>query len=93
MNTDLSPAEIAKIDKLIRLRHQQVEQEIICQEERKQQILLRTNHTKGPWPEPERLVEHGQTSDGDYVYVREGDKAHEVRLGTRTSLRWRVRPV
>jgi hypothetical protein len=84
MNTDLSPAEVAEIDELIRLRHQQVKwegEEIIRQEERERQILLRADHSKGPWPEPERLPEHGSTSDGDYVYVREGDKAHEVPAG------------
>jgi hypothetical protein len=83
MNTDLSPAEVAEIDKLIRLKRQQVEQEgqeIICREEKERQILPRADHTEGPWPEPERFVEHGQTSDGDYVYVREGDKA-EVPAG------------
>jgi hypothetical protein len=81
MNTDLSPAEVAEIDKLIRLRHQQVQQEgqeIICREEKERQILLRTDHTKGPWPE---RLEHGSTEFGDYVYVREGDKAHEVSAG------------
>jgi hypothetical protein len=84
MNTDLSPAEIAEIDKLILLKRQQVKweaEDIICQEERERQILLRSDHTEGPWPEPERLVEHGQSSDADYVYVREGDKAHEVPAG------------
>jgi hypothetical protein len=80
MNTDLSPAEIAEIDELIRLRHEQVKlegEEIICQEERERQILLRADHTKGPWPV---RLEHA-TSDGDYVYVREGDKPHEVPAG------------
>jgi hypothetical protein len=84
MNTDLSPAEIAEIDELILRKRQQVKweaEDIICQEERERQILLRTDHTIGPWPEPEQLVEHGQTSDGDYVYVREGDKAHEIPAG------------
>jgi hypothetical protein len=78
MNTDLSPAEVAEIDELIRLKHQQVKweaEDIICEAERERQI------PKGPWPEPEQLVEHGQTSDADYVYVREGDKAHEVPAG------------
>jgi hypothetical protein len=78
---ELSPAEIAEIDELIELRHQQVEQEgqeIFRRDERERQILLREDHTVGPWPE---RLEYGAASDGDYVYVREGDKAHEVPAG------------
>jgi hypothetical protein len=78
----LSAAEIAKIDELIKARHEQVAwegQEIFHQAERERQILLREDHTVGPWPE--RLELRGSTSDGDYVHVREGDKVHEVPAG------------
>jgi len=78
----LSAAEIAQIDELIKARHEQHEwegQEIFHQAERERQILLRADHTVGPWPErppgPRATLD-----DGDYVYVREGGKA-EVPAG------------
>jgi hypothetical protein len=77
----LSDAEITEIDELIKIEHQRVEQEgqeIFRRDEEERQILLREDHTAGPWPE---RLERGSTSDGDYVYVREGDKAHEVPAG------------
>jgi hypothetical protein len=77
----LTEAEIAEIDKLIARRRQETEwecQEIIRREEEERRVLLREDHTVGPWPE---RLGPGSTSDGDYVYVREGDKAHEVPAG------------
>jgi len=76
----LSAAEIAEISELIKAGHEQAAwegQEISRQEERERQILLRADHTVGPWPE--RLELRGSTETGDgYLYVREGDKVHEV---------------
>jgi hypothetical protein len=79
----LSPDEIAKIDELIEARHEQRAwegQEIFRQAERERQILLREDHTVGPWPEPERLGPRTTLDDGDYVYVREGGE-DEVPAG------------
>jgi hypothetical protein len=78
----LSAAEIAEIHELIARRHQETEwecQEIIRREEKEQQVLLREDHTAGPWPE---RLKRGFTELGDgYCYVREGDKVHEVPAG------------
>lgn len=83
----LSAAEIAEIDELIAQRRQETRQEtewecqdIILQEERERQILLRADHSVGPWPEPARLGPRTTLGDGDYVYVREGGE-DEVPAG------------
>ena len=61
----LSPADSARIDELIAARHEQTawEREHIFREaERERQILLRADHTVGPWPErpgPQGLNEAG----------------------------------
>jgi hypothetical protein len=79
----LSAAEIAEITELIKAVHQQTAlecQEVFRQEERERQVLLREDHTAGPWPERLELI--GLTEFGDgYSYVREGDKVHEVPAG------------
>jgi hypothetical protein len=84
----LTPDEVAKIDELIAQRERQETrqktewecQDIILQEERERQVLLREDHTVGPWPEPERLGPRTTLGDGDYVYVREGGE-DEVPAG------------
>jgi hypothetical protein len=79
----LSAAEIAEITELIKAVHQQTAlecQEVFDQEERERQVLLREDHTAGPWPERQELVGFTELGDG-YSYVREGDKVHEVPAG------------
>jgi hypothetical protein len=77
----LSAAEITKIDELIEAGHEQAAwegQEVFRRAERERHILLRADHTVGPWPE--RPGPRATLDDGDYVYVREGGKA-EVPAG------------
>jgi hypothetical protein len=82
----LTEADIVKIDELIAQRYQETRQEtewecqdIILQEERERQVLLRADHTVGPWPE-RSPGPRATLDDGDYVYVREGGEA-EVPAG------------
>jgi hypothetical protein len=77
----LSAAESAEIDELIARRRRETEWECreVIRREEEQQVLLREDHTAGPWPE---RLERGFTELGDgYCYVREGDKVHEVPAG------------
>jgi hypothetical protein len=81
----LTNAQIAEIGELIEAKHQQDEQERRwhveehkLREERNRRLLAREDPAGGAWPE---RLGAGSTEFDGYVYVREGDKAHEVPNG------------
>jgi hypothetical protein len=68
----LTDAEVAAIDELMKLRHQQNQWEVedqVGQDEEQRQRLLHSDHSAEPWPG--RLKPGTVSGIGDYIYARE----------------------